>query len=257
VADTKISALTAASTLDGTELYAADQGGNSRKVSGAQIQTMVLRAGSATAGSWPILGSGTVLTSPAAGALEYDGTAFYFDTSSTSRGVVSAEAFCSRTTTKTMTSNTSLQAIFDQAPATNGTLTLPGSTSYFFECFLNVSSMSATSGNAGFSIVGGGTAGFTSAAWFAVGLDATTQTTAAAVGGISAATNAATGNIVTAAAGTAMFAFIKGIFRISTAGTIIPSIQLTTAASAVIGVNTFFRCYPIGSNTVVAVGNWS
>jgi hypothetical protein len=66
LADTKISGLTAASTLDSTELYAADQGGNSRKVTGAQIQTMVLRGGTATAGSWPIIGNGTLLTSAAA-----------------------------------------------------------------------------------------------------------------------------------------------------------------------------------------------
>ena len=84
MADTKISGLTAASTLDGTELYAADQSAASRKVTGAQIQTMVLRGGTASAASWPIIGNGTVLTSPAAGALEYDSAAFYLTPDGTS-----------------------------------------------------------------------------------------------------------------------------------------------------------------------------
>ena len=64
-------------------------------------------------------------------------------------------------------------------------------------------------------------------------------------------------NIVTAATGTAASAIVKGIFRINGAGTIIPSIQLTTASAAVIGVNTWFKCYPVGTNTVISVGNWA
>lgn len=41
MADTKLSALTAASALDGTELYYASQSAADRKVTGAQIQTLV------------------------------------------------------------------------------------------------------------------------------------------------------------------------------------------------------------------------
>ena len=41
MADTKISALPAASALDGTEIYAVDQGGTSVGVTGAQIVTLV------------------------------------------------------------------------------------------------------------------------------------------------------------------------------------------------------------------------
>jgi len=136
-------------------------------------------------------------------------------------------------------------------------LTVGASTSYFFEMSINVSAMSATSGNMGFSIVGAGTATFTSAAWHAFGLDSTTQQTAAAAGTSWQSTAGATGNIVTAAVGTSASAIVKGIFRINGAGTIIPSIQLTTASAAVIGVNTWFKCYPVGTNTVISVGNWA
>ena len=168
------------------------------------------------------------------------------------------ESFIARSSTKTMTSNTSLQALFSGVTgATNGELTVADSTSYFFEMQFTVSSMSGTSGNIGFSIVGAGTATFTSAAWQAVGLDATTLGTAAALGGSFTASAGATGDIVTAETGTAVTVCITGIFRINAGGTIIPSIQLTTAAAAVIGTNSWFRCRSIGSNTVNIKGSWS
>jgi hypothetical protein len=205
------------------------------------------------------LTSGTNLTTPAAGAWEYDGTAFYATPIASNRAVAVIEHFVARTGTKTMTSNTALQAIFSGGTGglTSGALTVGASTSYFFEMSINVSAMSATSGNFGFSIVGAGTATFTSAAWHAFGLDSTTQQTAAAAGTSWQSTAGATGNIVTAAVGTAASAIVKGIFRINGAGTIIPSIQLTTASAAVIGVNTWFKCYPVGTDTVVSVGNWA
>jgi len=168
------------------------------------------------------------------------------------------EAFIARTNTKTMTSNTSLQALFSGVTgATNGALTVDASTTYFFEAQFSVTSMSATSGNFGFSIVGAGTATFTSAAWQAIGGDATTLATAAARGGAFVSAAGQTGNILTAATGTGAVAYIKGIFRINAGGTIIPSIQLTTAAAAVIGTNSWFKCYAVGSDTVNTSGSWS
>ena len=205
------------------------------------------------------LTSGTNLTTPVAGSWEYDGTAFYATPIASNRAVSVIEHFVARTGTKTMTSNTALQAIFSGGTGglTNGALTVGASTSYFFEMSINVSAMSATSGNFGFSIVGAGTATFTSAAWHAFGLDNTNQQTGANAGTTWQSTAGATGNIVTAAVGTAASAIVKGIFRINGAGTIIPSIQLTTASAAVIGVDTWFKCYPVGTNTVISVGNWA
>lgn len=201
-----------------------------------------------------VIGSDTLSTANA-GAFEYDGTAFYSSVAASARGVSPSEQFICSTATRTFTSNTNLQAIFT-SPA-SGALTVAGATTYFFESMLNLSSMSGTSGNMGFSIVGAGTATFTSAAWMAIGLDATTQNTAAAMGGVFSASSAETGNIVTAGTGTALSVFIKGVFRINASGTIIPSAQMTTAAAAVFGVNCWFRCYPVGTNTVVSVGQWS
>jgi hypothetical protein len=219
-----------------------------------------LKAGTATANTAPLkFNSGTNLTTPEAGVFEYDGKVFYATPVASNRSVTVVENFVARTGAKTMTSNTSLQAIFSGGTGglTNGSLTVTASTSYFFEMSINVSTMSATSGNFGFSILGAGTATFTSAAWHAFGYDNTNQQTAGNAGTSWQSTAGATGNIITAATGTAASAIVKGIFRINGAGTIIPSIQLTTANAAVIGVNTWFKCYPVGTDTVVSVGNWA
>jgi len=224
------------------------------------FSTVNLSAGTTTVAPLDFV-TGTNLTTPAAGAWEYDGKVFYATPIASNRAVNVIEHFVARTGTKTMTSNTLLQSIFDNTTGTggltSGALTVGASTSYFFEMSINVSAMSATSGNMGFSIVGAGTATFTSAAWHAFGLDSTNQQTAAAGGTSWRATVGATGNIVTAAVGTAASAIVKGIFRINGAGTIIPSIQLTTASAAVIGVNTWFKCYPVGTDTVISVGDWA
>lgn len=170
-------------------------------------------------------------------------------------GAIPAVAFCIQRTAYTLTSSTSLQKAFN--PTTNGALTVAAGTTYFFECSLNLSSMSATSGNFGFSVLGAGTATLTSAAWHAIGLDATTQTTAAAIGGVFSASAGATGNIVTDGTGTAASVKITGTFTVNAGGTIIPSLQLTTAAAAVVGVNSWFRCTPVCASGSSYIGNWS
>lgn len=218
--------------------------------------TQVLHVGAGSASKCPIeLVAGTLMTSPDGGSIEYDGNAFYMTPVGNQRGSVPTEQFCCTTSTLTLGNNTNLQKVFNSS--TNGALTVNGSTTYFFECSLNLSSMDANSGNMGFSIVGAGTATFTSAAWHAFGLDATTQTTAAAAGASFSASQTATGNITTAATGTAVSVLIKGVFRINSGGTIIPSVQLINAAAAIVGVNSWFKCYPVGTNTVTTVGNWS
>lgn len=204
--------------------------------------------------------SGPLMTTPDGGSFEYLTNVGYFTPTNLSRAVMVTEHFVARTGTKTMTSNTSLQSIFGGGTGglTNGALTVDGSTSYYFECLVSVSSMSATSGNFGFSLVGAGTATFTSAGFITTGLDATTPTTpTTGTCGVYVSTTALTTNVVTPTTGTSAAVLFKGIFRVNAGGTIIPSIQLTTAAAAVIGANCWFKCYPVGTDTVISVGNWS
>ena len=211
-------------------------------------------AGTTTANPLSFI-AGTNLTSPANGSVEYDGNALMFTPSSTSRGAIPAVQFCALTASYTLTSTTALQKIFNTP--SNGSLTVTASTRYMFEGLLSVASMSATSGNAKFDIIGAGNAAFTSTFWCAIGLDATTIGSAVAVGGSGTATNVSSGNIITAASGTAMFALLKGQFRVNTGGTIIPSIGLTTAAAAVVQPDTYFSCWPVSSSSAVSLGNWT
>lgn len=169
-------------------------------------------------------------------------------------GVVPAVYFARLTAAYTLTSTTNSQKAFN-VPS-NGALTLPSNTAYYFECVLSLSSMSATSGNMGFDVLGAGTATISNQLWTLHGLDATTQTTAAAISGI-ASTAAATGDTVVAATGTAVHILVKGNFSVTTGGTIIPSVKLTTAATPTVNANSYFRAERIGADTVTTVGPWS
>ena len=50
---------------------------------------------------------------------------------------------------------------------------------------------------------------------------------------------------------------IRGTFRVTVSGTIIPSIALVTAATAVVAVGSYFRCRIAGGSGATNVGNWS
>lgn len=169
-------------------------------------------------------------------------------------GVEPVVYFCRLTSTYTLTSTTNSQKAFNLP--TNGALTLPSNTAYFFECMLLIDTLSGTSGNFGFDILGAGTATISNQLWFAHGLDATTQTTPGAIGGTANAA-ALTTDAITAATGTAAHVMIRGTFSVTTGGTIIPSVKLTTAAAGVVKVGSYFRAERIGLDTVTTVGPWS
>jgi len=199
--------------------------------------------------------SGTNLTSAQNGACEYDGNTLMFTPSSQGRGAVPAKQFASLTGSYVLTSTTSAQKLFN-VPS-SGSLTVAASTRYMFEGVLYITGMSGTSGNTGFDIIGAGTATFTSALWAVAGLDSTTPTTAAAVGGCIVASNSNTVNIVTAATGTGLFATLSGQFRVNQGGTIIPSVDLTTAAAATVQPDTYFACWPVSTANATSIGNWA
>jgi hypothetical protein len=165
------------------------------------------------------------------------------------------ESFCCTTSSYALSNTTSNQKIFNTS--TNGALTVLADTTYFFEASVCVNTMSATSGNLSMTLNSGGTATFTSVAWHAFGLDSTAQT-GAAIGGCYTQSAGNSGNIVTAATGTSVSVLVKGIFRVNTGGTIVPSLALTTAtASALVQQNSWFKCYAVGAKTVTSKGAWS
>jgi hypothetical protein len=166
-------------------------------------------------------------------------------------GLLSPAFIMRLTAAYTLTSNTTSQKAFN-VPA-NGAITLASNTSYFFECLISMDTMSATSGNFGFDILGAGSATISNQLWMAHGLDATTQTTPAAVGGTLNAA-ALTTDVVVAATGTAAHVLIRGTFSVTTGGTIIPSVKLTTANAAVMKVGSYFLLQRIGLDTMTTQG---
>lgn len=215
---------------------------------------LVLPAGSAT--SAPItLTSQTLMTTPADGSIEMDDNCIYATTDAGNRGYIEVNHFIRADSTRTFTSNTLQQAIFT-TPA-NGALTLETGT-YLFEGLIAMTSMSGTSGNGKFSLIGAGTATLGAILWQAYGNDNTAETTGAATGGgwHVIATQTAT-NIATAGTGTGLCFLVKGTFEVTVAGTIIPSFAQTTAAAAVVSVGSYFKCNRVGSTSVTSVGQWT
>lgn len=219
--------------------------------------TVTARAGTATAGTAPIyLQSGTNLTNAEAGAIEYNGTLPFFTPFGTSRGVMPSEQFIVLGTPYTLTSQTAAQKMFNNT--TKGAVAVAVGT-YYFECFYSLSSMSATSGSFGFSLnPTGATATIGSQVYISnavksgasIGTAATLQSTVQ-TGGAS--------TLATASTQTVGYALIRGMVRITGAGTIIPAVSLTVAAAAIVGANSYFRIYPVSASGsgAVTVGNWS
>ena len=260
MADIKISALTSASALGGTEILPGDQGGNSRGVTVNQIDTFVnnkpvFAAGTASAGTWPVFTAGTILTSAVIGTVELDGTNFYLTTDTGNRGIVPVTQFIRQHANRAaFTSNTSQQAIFDSV--TNGTLTL-ATGAYVFEAVVAQNTMSATSGNGKFSLIGAGGATLAVVLQQFVTSDIAIDTTSSAGGSwTQSATQTAT-NIGTASTATTLSFIAKGSFEVTVAGTIIPSFAQTTAAAAVVLAGSYFRCTRISAATAVSVGAWT
>jgi hypothetical protein len=165
-----------------------------------------------------------------------------------------AEKWVMLTADYTLSSVATEQKAFNTT--TNGTLTLPTGV-YVFEWFAYLTSMSATSGNASFDPVGAGTAVTNRWGQTARGIDNTSPLAVGAQGGSASVTQQLPASAVTAGTGTGMAATMTGMFRVSTAGSIIPSITLVTAAAAVMKAGSYFRIRKVGESTVTFVGSWT
>jgi hypothetical protein len=164
-------------------------------------------------------------------------------------GALDVEQFITLTSAYTLTSQTAAQKLFNSP--TNGAVTLPVG-AYFFDCMFTLSALSATSGGFGFAFAG--TATIAGQLWQTEGSKAVLATTAAAQNTVNTAANTA---IVTATTATVGWAHAWGKVRISVAGTLIPQISQFTAAAAVVGVDSYFRIWPVGSNTIQSAGAWT
>lgn len=257
MADTAITGLPAVTTPDGTDVLPVVQAGANKKTTLEQVKAFVNTApqwsGSAAAGSWPKFTAGTLLTTAEDGAVEMDGDAMYATVDAGNRGVLQTLHVIRADSARTLASATGDQAIFN-SPA-NGRIALEAGT-YLFEALVAVTGMSATSGNAYFDLLGGGTATLGSVLYCTSGRDNALDAAGGALGGTlstAAQTNAAA---VTAGTGTAMWMWVRGTFEVTAAGTIQPALGLLTASAAVVAAGSYFTCNRIGNTALVSVGQW-
>lgn len=221
---------------------------------GTLTSQLILAAGTASVGTAPLeLQTGTLNTTAEIGAIEFDGTAFYSSMAASTRGVMPTEQIIVLTSNNTLTSQTGVQPIFDGGGGpTNGAVTLPVGT-YQYECSYAATGLSATSGSFGFAL--GGTATKTFSYQALASKAGTALTTPMAT--VSTFGSAAITTLVANSTGTVANLLVKGIMRVTVTGTVIPQVSLTVASAAVVQTNSYFKVSPIGSATVVSVGNWS
>lgn len=153
---------------------------------------------------------------------------------------------------RTLTSTTSEQTIFDAA---NDTLTLPTGT-YLIDGVISLSTMSATSGNASFRLVGAGTAVTANVLIDNIGIDGNTATIGTRTGSTQITNNSPT-SAVTAGTSTSMQLRIKGCFEVTAAGTLIPSLALVTANAAVVKAGSHLRFTRVGDTGFQASEDWA
>lgn len=156
------------------------------------------------------------------------------------------------TSTYTLTSQTAAQKLFNSS--TNGAVTLSANTLYEFECEFDLSSMSSTIQSFGFAI--GGTATISRIRWASLAYKSalTSDTSVAIPKTFLTASNTAITDATTSPTGAAR---IRGLISITTGGTIIPQVSLGIAAAAVVGINSFFKIKPLGTDTQTTQGTWT
>ncbi len=223
--------------------------------SGTNIGLSVTASGATTANYPIVIGSGgAVTTTTAAGAVEYDGKVIYTTPEASSRGVAPSEML------RVLTADTAGQNVSTAQPwfPSTGSVTLPGSTGYFFRGgFSSVRSAGTTSHTT--NILFGGTATLTDISYFVEVKEGDAATIAdsdliaiqvATSTNIKAASTSATENIVFT---------VEGTVWVNGGGTFIPQFIYSAApgGAPTIEKGTYFALYPIGSNTASTVGNWS
>lgn len=162
-------------------------------------------------------------------------------------------------TNRNLTSQTAAQKIFavTSGAGTNGEFTVVTGYHYIFECFVHLTTLSATSGTFGFAL------GLSTAVIATNGLKWTSTASKAATLSTQASPQS---TFNTAAANTALTAnstatagmmLIKGIVNFSTGGTIIPSVSLSVAAAATVNVGSYFKIERFTPTTVSSSLGWA
>jgi hypothetical protein len=197
--------------------------------------------------------SGTNLSTPLAGAMEYDGSKLMFTPVGTQRGIVPGMQFYCLQNAHTFNSSTSPTSLY------NVGVTLSSSTVYLFEglfILVRSNSLNATS-RVGF----GGTATVnniiyqTLSVFESGGIPTVDTNNNMAIINTTAMTAFTTG-----AAVSTITAFMTGTVSVNAGGTFIPQYSQSAAGTGTVTnqVGCYFRIYPIGAaGSNISVGTWA
>ena len=198
--------------------------------------------------------SGTNLTTPSAGAFEYDGKCFYATTAN-GRTLLTGEHFAMVATTRTISNVTTDQSVFDSA---NDSILLAANTAYVFEGFYRIISGTTTHTTAMSFIESGiGTLG----AWYWLAISH-----GAAAGTVSRAqdttvfTSAAGGATNSTSASALTTIWFRGVVETTTDSvSVTPNIKFSAQPGGTnqIGVGSYIKFAPVGTDSVQSVGPWS
>lgn len=202
------------------------------------------------------LTAGTLNTAAAAGALEFDGAAFYATAVGGARQQVDAEQFCILAADNSATGRgASAFPVFNST--TLGAVTLAAGKQYAFEGVYILTNVNTTSHT--WATLFGGAATLTSINYAVNGVTSTASTPAS--GGLSGWANAATAVVATAAQTSAtenVVIQINGVLTVNAGGTFVPQLQasanLSTGAQ-VVKAGSFFRIWEMSS--AATVGAWT
>ncbi len=161
--------------------------------------------------------------------------------------------FCTQDVDYTLTSTTAAQRIFDGSNHEGALYLTEGR--YRFYVWARLSGMSATSGNAAFSL--GGTATINGVRGRLIGGDATSIiTTVGNISGQFFEGSTTEASAVTATTGTGMVLEATGIFNVAAAGTVQPQMALVTAAAATVVAGSWCEFSRIADRGILTIGDW-
>lgn len=218
--------------------------------------TQVLAAGTTTVAPLDFT-AGTNLTTPLAGAMEYDGKVIYATPQGTQRGVVPGAQFFRLDSGLAGANVNTVQSVFGVS------VTLSSSTVYEFEAvYVFTKSAGTTSHTLGIGFGGAATVNSIAYSAYTGAVNSATpsgrDTTPSAVVTNAAANLALTGAVTNAAV--SIFAVVRGIVSVNAGGTFTPQYTLSAAPGGAYttAANSYFLIYPIGaSGANTSVGAWA
>lgn len=205
-----------------------------------------------------VLTADTLLgTTPAIGAVEFDGKAFYNTAQGTQRGIIPGAQFFRLNSDLAGANVNTVQSVFGVS------VTLSTSTIYAFETMYYFNKTAGTTSHT-LGIGYGGSATLNSILYGGISFDGSTALPTRANSGTSQIASASAANLavtggITTAASTA-FISIKGIVSVNGGGTFTPQYTLSAAPGGAYSTmaNSYFLIYPIGaSGANISVGAWA